>query len=121
PDGGRYDPQISHGMLVWLHPPGKGNEKQIEDIKVFWESSFCDKYNWIFVAPVADDPKSGWVGSDADLIRDAVTTISKEYTVAAPGPGDQVQARKGEVPGHLPRDSRSRAPVPHARARRQDV
>jgi S1-C subfamily serine protease len=81
PDGKRYDPQIAHGVIVWLHPPGKGKKDAIEDIEYFWERNLCDKYNWIFIAPVADDPKTGWVGSDADSIREAVTAVSKDYTV----------------------------------------
>jgi hypothetical protein len=78
---GKYDPQKSYGVLVWLHPPAMGTKEQIIRVKKFWESSFCDKYGWIFIAPVAEDPKTGWVGSDAETIREAVETISKEYTV----------------------------------------
>jgi S1-C subfamily serine protease len=81
PDSPHYDPQMSYGLMVWLHPPGMGNEEKIKKIKSFWESSLCDKSGWIFLAPVADDPKTGWTGSDAEAIREAVETITKEYTI----------------------------------------
>ena len=54
-----YDPNVSHGLIVWLHPAGKDGRDADDMVKV-WEV-FCERHTFIMVGPTAGQP-TGWVG-----------------------------------------------------------
>ena len=43
-----YDPNVAYGVLLWLHPVGKGKEKDMEDFRDAWED-FCSGNHLIVV------------------------------------------------------------------------
>ncbi len=74
-----YDPNISHALLIWLHPPGKGKERDLKDIKSFWEG-YCDKNHMILVCPVAEN-ETGWVPSEVQFLGDTAREVMQHYTI----------------------------------------
>src|SRR5207253_2582659 len=65
-----YDPNISYGVVIWLHPVGKNKNQDIEDLASSW-STYCDDHNLILVCPQTDSPR-GWNPADAAFISEAV-------------------------------------------------
>ena len=45
-----YDPNISYGLVVWLHPPGKNKEADFESITDLW-GDYCKENQLILVCP----------------------------------------------------------------------
>lgn len=74
-----YDPNIAHAMVVWLHPPGKSTEDDVDDFVDQWED-FCRDNQMILVMPLTQHD-SGWIPSDAAFVAEAMSAIAKEYTV----------------------------------------
>ena len=55
-----YDPNVSHGIVVWLHPVGKSKEKDIDDFMDPW-ISYCRDNHIIVAGPITvsgPDPRS---------------------------------------------------------------
>jgi S1-C subfamily serine protease len=75
----KYDPNIAHALVLWLHPVGKGKEKDIDSIKSQWEDD-CEKKNMILVAPVSEN-ETGWVASELDFVTEAIRTTMAAYTI----------------------------------------
>ncbi|MGL4553282.1 MAG: PDZ domain-containing protein [Gemmataceae bacterium] len=72
-----YDPRVSCGVMVWLHPLGKNKERDFEDFSSSW-ATYCDDHNLILVCP----PKDGaWTGVDSDFIVQTVRNVAATYTV----------------------------------------
>lgn len=74
----KYDPNIAHGVIVWLHPPGKNREADIKDLVESWEA-VCEENNLILVAPKSENAE-GWVASEGDFVVNAVRDAMKQYT-----------------------------------------
>lgn len=74
-----YDPNISYALLLWLHPAGKGKDKDIESFQEAWED-LCKDNHIIFVAPVSSNDR-GWLGSEADGIQQIVKDVLGQYTI----------------------------------------
>jgi S1-C subfamily serine protease/pimeloyl-ACP methyl ester carboxylesterase len=74
-----YDPNISYALVLWLHPVGKGKEKDFEDFKDMWEIDCTDRH-MILVAPKADSD-TGWVASEADALQQVVHEVMEQYTI----------------------------------------
>ena len=66
-------------MLLWLHPLGKGKERDIEDFSTSW-STYCDDNNCILVCPVTDN-MGGWTPADSDYVQQTLRSVLAEYTV----------------------------------------
>jgi serine protease Do len=73
-----YDPNIAHGIVVWLHPPGKNKEDDAKDLRDKWED-YCAENHLILVMPVLD--KDDWIPSASDFVVGAVTETMKSYTI----------------------------------------
>jgi len=73
-----YDPNVSHGLIVWLHAAGRDGRDKDDMIKV-WEP-WCEKYNLIMVGPIAGQP-SGWVGGEAEGVMEDVRWVRTRYTI----------------------------------------
>jgi S1-C subfamily serine protease len=77
PEG--YTPRVACAVMVWLHPLGKGKERDIEDFISIW-ATFCDDHNIILVCP----PKEGmatWTATDSDYIAQCIRNTSATYTI----------------------------------------
>lgn len=74
-----YDPNISHALLVWLHPVQPNKEKDAEAMVNQW-SDFCKKHHLILLGPRAVN-ESGWLKSEADFVRETVKEVLATYTI----------------------------------------
>ena len=74
-----YDPNISHGLLLWLHPPGKFKEADVESITDAW-SDYCKDNHLIMVCPTSDN-QAGWSPSEAEYVVAAVRETMNRYTI----------------------------------------
>jgi serine protease Do len=75
-----YDPNISYALVVWLHPVGKGKEKDItEDFLDDW-ISYCRDHNIIMACPASTNP-GGWLAGESDVILEVVRDVMSKYTV----------------------------------------
>ncbi len=73
-----YDPNIAHGILVWLHPPGKNKEEDAKKFRDVWDD-YCAENHMILVMPVLD--KDDWIPSASDGVVASVTETMKTYTI----------------------------------------
>ncbi|MFO0969674.1 MAG: PDZ domain-containing protein [Gemmataceae bacterium] len=74
-----YDPNIACAVLVWLHPPGKNKEADIESMTDLW-GDFCSTHNILMVAPLSQND-AGWIASESDFVVAAVRDVLSKYTV----------------------------------------
>jgi serine protease Do len=74
-----YDPNVAHGLIVWLHPPGKNKDADIESITDAWEE-YCKENHLIMVCPKSEN-EAGWVPSEAEFVIAAVRDTLSRYTV----------------------------------------
>jgi S1-C subfamily serine protease/predicted esterase len=74
-----YDPNISYGLVVWLHQPSAGKEKDIEAVVRTWEEA-CKDNHLIVLAPHAQND-TGWLASEADYVREAIQQVVSQYTI----------------------------------------
>src|SRR5262249_41634930 len=74
-----YDPNISHGLVVWLHPPGKNKDADVEAITDAW-SDYCKENQLIMVCPKSEN-EAGWVPSEAEFVVAAVRETLNSYTI----------------------------------------
>lgn len=73
-----YDPNVAHGILVWLHPPGRNREADVKELVEGWED-VCAANNLILVSPKSENA-DGWIASEADFVIDSVRDTMKQYT-----------------------------------------
>jgi S1-C subfamily serine protease len=74
-----YDPNIAHGLVLWLHPIGKNKSENIKDFVNTWRI-FCEDNNLILVGPKAEN-ETGWIPSEADFIQEALQKVISDYTI----------------------------------------
>jgi len=74
-----YDPRTSYGLMVWLHPAGKGKDKDLDDLLGTWDQ-FCAEYKIIMVAP-RSDAELGWTPGESDLILEAIRHTTDNYNI----------------------------------------
>lgn len=74
-----YEPNAAYGLIVWLHPTGKGRDKDIEDLLATWDD-YCARNNIIMVAPRCDS-ELGWTPGDADIILEAIKHAQDNYNI----------------------------------------
>lgn len=65
----------AHGLVVWLHPPGRGRDKDLEEIINLWES-FLNNNKLVLLMPQSD-AETGWSVSDATFVTETVKTIQE--------------------------------------------
>jgi S1-C subfamily serine protease/predicted esterase len=74
-----YDPNVAHGLVVWLHPTGKNREKDFDNLTWAWEPA-CEDYHFIMVCPKTDNER-GWTQGEADFVLETVKAVSDAYTI----------------------------------------
>jgi S1-C subfamily serine protease len=73
-----YDPNVAHGLVVWLHPAGREG-RDAEDMVDVWED-FCEDHNLILMGPISEN-KTGWVPSETEGIISDINAVIGQYTV----------------------------------------
>jgi poly(3-hydroxybutyrate) depolymerase len=73
-----YAPTISHGLLIWLHPAGRGG-RDADDVVKAW-SEYCAERHLILVGPVAKSA-DGWLASEAEEAIADVRRLADEYVI----------------------------------------
>jgi S1-C subfamily serine protease/poly(3-hydroxybutyrate) depolymerase len=74
-----YDPNIAHALVIWLHPAGKGRDKDFDDLTDSWQP-YCEDNHVIMVCPRTENER-GWTPAEADFIQEAVRAVSGAYTI----------------------------------------
>jgi S1-C subfamily serine protease/predicted esterase len=74
-----YDPNLAHGVVVWLHPPGKFTKDDVEAFQDTWED-FCRDNHLILVCPITQN-KRGWLPSESGWVVAEVRNVMTRYTV----------------------------------------
>src|SRR5262249_40970155 len=75
----KYDPNVSYAVLLWLHPVGKGKEKDFEEFEALWRD-VCDDHNIILLMPKAEND-NGWLSSESDVVVQMLQEVMGQYTV----------------------------------------
>ncbi len=74
-----YDPNVSHALLVWIHPPGQGQLKNVNAFAEMWDPA-CAAKN-ILIAIPKNVTNGAWRSSDSDKIEDVIRDVTNKYTV----------------------------------------
>lgn len=74
-----YDPNISYGIVLWLHPPGRNKDADFEAVSELW-ADFCTENHLILVMPKSEGA-SGWIPSEADFVTAAVRDALPRWTI----------------------------------------
>jgi serine protease Do len=73
-----YKPNVSHGVIVWLHAAGLGGKDTDEMVKI-WKP-FLEDYHYIMVGPKSQG-NDGWVASETEGIVQDVKEVIAQHTV----------------------------------------
>lgn len=74
-----YDPNISHALVVWLHPAGKSTEKDAKAMARNWEDD-CFDHHIILVGPKAEND-TGWLRNEAGFVLEVIRDMLGTYTI----------------------------------------
>lgn len=74
-----YETNVAHALVLWLHPVGKGKEKDIEDFVSAWKD-ICEDHHIIVLAPKAEN-ETGWLSSESDVVTAMVREVMAQYTI----------------------------------------
>jgi S1-C subfamily serine protease/predicted esterase len=74
-----YDPNVSHALVVWLHPAGKVGDRDIEAFVNTWSGDCADRH-FIVLGPKSEN-ESGWLASEADVVLEEVQAVMEQYTI----------------------------------------
>jgi len=72
----KYDPRVPHGLVVWLHPPGKFDQQQLVE---FWKP-LADEHDLIVLAPKGGDP-ARWLPDELRFVDRLLDQVTKTYTI----------------------------------------
>jgi S1-C subfamily serine protease/predicted esterase len=72
-----YDPNVSHGLIVYFHPIGGAKEGE-QKHQLFRQ--FCKDAHFIVMGPQSVGPE-GWVPSESDGVVQDVKAVMAEYTI----------------------------------------
>ncbi|MBM3981237.1 MAG: PDZ domain-containing protein [Planctomycetes bacterium] len=73
-----YDPNVSHGLIVWFHPAKEGGKDGEKMAKTFRE--FAEDHHFIVVGPKSGNA-DGWVASETELVMQDVKSVMGQYTI----------------------------------------
>ncbi|HLJ96595.1 MAG TPA: PDZ domain-containing protein [Gemmataceae bacterium] len=74
-----YDSNIAHALVIWLHPAGKGKDKDTENMINAWED-YCSENHIILLCPRAES-ETGWLASEVEFIQQVAQDLMTEYTI----------------------------------------
>lgn len=73
-----YDSNVSHGLIVWLHPVGQGGKDGEKMARTFRD--FCEKHHFILMGPKSQNAE-GWLPSETELVVQDVKRVLGQYTI----------------------------------------
>ena len=73
-----YDPNVSHGIVVWLHAAGQGG-KDANDVVNIWRQA-CEERHLIVIGPKSTSD-TGWLASEAEFVQEAIQEVTSQYTI----------------------------------------
>jgi len=73
-----YDPNVSHGLIVWFHAAGQGGKDGDKMAKTFRE--FAEENHFIIMGPKSGN-NDGWVASETELVMQDVNAVLGQYTI----------------------------------------
>jgi S1-C subfamily serine protease/predicted esterase len=73
-----YDPNVSHGIVVWLHAAGQGG-RDAKDVAGIWQL-VCAEQHLIIVGPKSAND-AGWLPSEAEFIQETLREVMSQYTI----------------------------------------
>lgn len=76
-----YDANVSHALVLWLHPAGKGDEQDMKALAEAWET-ICEEKHFILVCPQAEN-MAGWLASETEAVEQIAREVMDQYTVDA--------------------------------------
>lgn len=74
-----YDPNITHALVVWLHPANKGQPRDLEAMLEIWQES-CAAKHMIVLAPQADNG-TDWLASEVEGIEQVIREVEQQYAI----------------------------------------
>jgi len=74
-----YNPQVSHALVLWLHPTGKNKDRDVDDLTWVWQP-ICEDQHVILVGPQSDN-QNGWTRSDTDFIQEVLKAVKDGYKI----------------------------------------
>jgi S1-C subfamily serine protease/predicted esterase len=73
-----YDPNVSHGLIVWFHAAGQGGKDGEKMMKTFRD--FAEENHFIVMGPKSGN-NNGWVASETELVMQQVKEVMGQYTI----------------------------------------
>ena len=73
-----YDPNVSHGLIVWFHQAKEGGKDGEKMAKTFRE--FAEDHHFIVMGPKSGNA-DGWVASETELVMQDVKSVLGQYTI----------------------------------------
>lgn len=73
-----YDPNVSHGLMVWFHDAGRG-VKDADDMKNIWQA-FCEDHHFIMMGSKSQN-NDGWLASETEAVMMDVKAVLGQYTI----------------------------------------
>jgi S1-C subfamily serine protease/predicted esterase len=73
-----YDPNVAHGLLLWLHDSGSGG-RDAKDVVATWER-YAESHRCLIVGPRSQS-NTGWQASETEGVVGDVTEVMKAYTI----------------------------------------
>jgi S1-C subfamily serine protease len=74
-----YDPNIAYALVVWLHPPGKHKDDDLESVAALWEEH-CAANKLILVMPISEN-ETGWLPGESNVVVESIRDTMKRYTI----------------------------------------
>jgi serine protease Do len=74
-----YDPNVAHGLLVWLHPAGREG-RDAQDMVDIWDNNYCEEHNLIMIGPISEN-KNGWVATETEGVISDINAVLGQYTI----------------------------------------
>jgi len=73
-----YNPNVAHGLVVWLHPAGREGRDADDMVNLF--EDYCEDHNLIMVGPISTN-KEGWVPSETEGVISDINAVLGQYTI----------------------------------------
>jgi S1-C subfamily serine protease/predicted esterase len=75
----KFDKNIAHAVVIWLHPVGKNKEKDFEEFATVWRE-FCDDQSIILLMPKSEN-ENGWLPAESDAVVGMINELAGQYTL----------------------------------------
>ncbi len=73
-----YNPNVSHGLIVWFHDRGTGRDG--ERLSRLYRD-FCEQHHFILLGPKSGSRDGVWLPSETELVLQDVRAVLGQYTI----------------------------------------